>query len=281
MSEQQTREVAEIIENAMFQFQQTMVQRSELIEKAERRSRKVIYATLFFMVILNIALFYLVYSLKWQAESLIHSGGEEISKQMESLSEHVKNEYTQQFTGKIDEYYGLLYDNADLLNKTLHNVETITKTFSNNAEFMDSGLKDMAKTMKNIEKTTRSLSPMVTELNKSLASVEKMTGILVKTASTVNETASEAIGTLVSNQKNIQKITESTAKAADNVGTEITKIGRDVRHFTGDALPRINTLVMELNALSQSLRILTQEMQKNPNMLLFGKSAPAGPGEKR
>jgi phage-related minor tail protein len=281
MSEQQTREVAEIIENAMFQFQQTMVQRSELIEKTERRSRKFIYGTMVFMVILNMILFYLVYSLTGQAESLIHSGGKEINKQFESLSEHVKNEYTQQLAGKIDEYYGLLYDNADLLNKTLNNVETITKTFSNNAEFMDSGLKDMAKTMKNIEKTTQALSPMVTELNKSLVSVEKMTGILVKTASTVNETASAAIGTLVSNQKNIQKITESTAKAADNVGTEITKIGRDVRHFTGDALPRINTLVMELNALSQSLRILTQEMQKNPDMLLFGKSVPAGPGEKR
>ncbi len=280
MSEQQTREIAEIIENAMIQFQQTMVQRSELIERVERRSRKIIYSTIFFMLILNVVLFYFVYSMKWQTESLIEIGGKEISQQMQSLSEHVKNEYSQQVAGKIDEYYTLLYDNADLLNKTLKNVENITKTFSNNAEFMDSGLKDMAKTMRNIEQTTQALSPMVKGLNKSLIQVEKMTGILVNTASTVNHTATEAITTLVSNQKNIQKITESTAKAADNVGTEITKIGRDVRHFTGDALPRMNTLVIELNSLSQALRVLTQEMQKNPNMLLFGKSAPAGPGER-
>ncbi|MCV6638050.1 methyl-accepting chemotaxis protein [Candidatus Albibeggiatoa sp. nov. NOAA] len=280
MSEQQTREVAEIIENAMLQFQQTMLQRSVLIEKAERRSRKIIYGTMVFMVILNIALFYLVYSLTWQAESLIKTGGDEFSKQIESLSDNLHSEYKQQLAGKIDEYYKLLYDNADLLNSTLKHVENITGTFSDNSEFMDSGLKDMAKTMQNIEQTTQALSPMVTELNKSLVSVEKMTGILVETASTVNKTASEAITTLVSNQKNIQKITESTAKAADNVSVEVTKIGRDVRHFTGDALPRVNTLVMELNSLSQALRNLSQEMQKNPNMLLFGKSVPAGPGER-
>jgi len=45
-------------------------------------------------------------------------------------------------------------------------------------------------------------------------------------------------------------------------------------------LPRINTLVMELNALSQALRTLSQEIHKNPNMFLFGKSVPAGPGER-
>ena len=280
MSEQPAREVAEIIENAMLHFQNTMAQRSSVIEKAERRSRKIIYGTMVFMMILNIALFYLVYSLKWQAETLIETGGQEINRQVQLLSKQLESDYKQQLAGKIDEYYELLHGNAKLLNQTLDNVETITGTFANNAEFMDSGLKDMAKTMENIEQTTRSLSPMVEELNKSLVSVEKMTGILVKTASTINDTAGQAIETLVSNQQNIQKITVSTAKAAESVGTEVTKIGRDVRHFTGDALPRINTLVMELNALSQALRTLSQEIHKNPNMFLFGKSVPAGPGER-
>jgi uncharacterized protein YoxC len=276
----EVREVAEIMENAMLQFQQTMQQKANFIERVERRGRKIVYGTMFFMALLNVVLFYLVYSLTGQAESLISSSGDEINKQMTVLSKQIKYEYTQKFAGKIDEYYSLLHDNARLLNDTLNNVETITKTFADNSQCMDSGLKDMAKTMQNIEKTTKSLSPMVDELNKSLVSVEKMTGILVETASTLNNTAGAAIETLVSNQQNIQKITESTAKAADNVGTEVTRIGRDVRHFTGDALPRVNTLVMELNALTQALRILTQEMNKNPNMFLFGKSAPAGPGEK-
>lgn len=280
MSEQHVREVAEIIENAMIQFQNTMVQRSSVIEKAERRSRKIIYSTVVFMMILNITVFYLVYSLKWQAETLIETGGKEINRQVQILTQNLESDYKQQFVGKINEYYDLLHGNAALLNKTLENVETITGTFANNAMFMDSGLKDMAKTMSNIEQTTRSLSPMVAELNKSLVSVEKMTGILVQTASTINDTAGQAIDTLVSNQKNIQKITVSTAEAAESVGTEVTKIGRDVRHFTGDALPRINTLVMELNALSQALRTLSQEIQKNPNMFLFGKPVPAGPGER-
>lgn len=280
MDNSEARQIADIMQQAMAQFQTTMEQRSALIARAEQRSRNIIYAILVFALGLNIILFYVVYTLSGQFDNTIRSSGEEISSQFQSLSTHLKQQYEQQILQKIQEYYILVNKNANLLNNTLEHVETITATFAANAEFMDSGLKDSAKTMQNIEEVTRNLVPMLAELNKSLVAIEKMTTTLVATANVVQRSTNDVVGTLTTNQEHIQRITQITAQAAEGVAVEVTKIGRDVRHFTGDALPRINTLVIELNSLSAALRQLTQELQTNPNMLLFGKSNPPGPGER-
>jgi phospholipid/cholesterol/gamma-HCH transport system substrate-binding protein len=69
-------------------------------------------------------------------------------------------------------------------------------------------------------------------------------------------------------------------KTASQLGLALTESSRDMNYFTHQVLPEINSSLQELHVLSTTLRNFTQELERNPNMLLFGKSEPPlGPGE--
>ncbi len=277
----QQRELAEIVENIMHDFLKAMQKREVITLKTEKRTRQIIYIATMSMVAMFALIFYSIYSLTNEIEQVVSSTGNKVSLEIKDIAGQVKTNYLEDFTGKANNYYTLLHENALLLSNTLRHIETITGTFSKNARFMESGLQDTAKTLDNIASMTEALLPLVERLNKSMVSVEKMAGTLVKTAEVIHQNADESINVLMENQENIQKITETAATAANKVSKEITTISSDIRYFTGDALPRISNLTLELGDLADSLRVLTYELRQRPNMLLFGKSVKPGPGESK
>jgi len=63
-------------------------------------------------------------------------------------------------------------------------------------------------------------------------------------------------------------------------GQTVNSIGADVKRFTAETLPELERLLGELNVLSASLRRLTEQTERNPAGLLFGRQpVPDGPGE--
>ena len=68
----------------------------------------------------------------------------------------------------------------------------------------------------------------------------------------------------------------ATYYAADSNGL----VYDDQQRFSTETLPEFERLLGELSALSTSLRRLTEQTERNPASLLFGRpAAPAGPGE--
>jgi phospholipid/cholesterol/gamma-HCH transport system substrate-binding protein len=73
---------------------------------------------------------------------------------------------------------------------------------------------------------------------------------------------------------------QSAGSALDDVEAAATGTRTAVQRLEGEALPEIGRLVGELQALTASLSRVSRELERNPGLLLQGRSAaPAGPGE--
>lgn len=78
----------------------------------------------------------------------------------------------------------------------------------------------------------------------------------------------------------IEKMGNEVARATTSAGKTVNSVGADVQRFSAETLPELERLLGELSALSNSLRRLTEQTERNPSSLLFGRKAvPEGPGE--
>jgi len=78
----------------------------------------------------------------------------------------------------------------------------------------------------------------------------------------------------------VEKMGNEVALTSASAGKTVGSVGADVKRFTAETLPELERLLGELSALSTSLRRLSEQTERNPAGLLFGrKSLPEGPGE--
>jgi phospholipid/cholesterol/gamma-HCH transport system substrate-binding protein len=80
----------------------------------------------------------------------------------------------------------------------------------------------------------------------------------------------------------IGKMANEATIASNNANKTIEEMNVGVRQLTGDTLPEMSLLLRELDALSTSLKRLSDQTQQNPSSLLRGRQpVPYGPGEKK
>ena len=71
------------------------------------------------------------------------------------------------------------------------------------------------------------------------------------------------------------------AQTSLSAGKTIDAVSADVRRFGTETLPELERLMGELGALTNSLRRVSEQTERDPRGLLFGRRpVPAGPGEK-
>ena len=140
-------------------------------------------------------------------------------------------------------------ENRAEVKKILANTSIAMNTIASQKEEITSLIANAAKTADYAARAAANIAPMLTRISNSADALRKM--------------ANEAV-----------LASTSTKKTVDQVGT-------GVRQFTGETLPEIERLLGELNALSASLRRLSNQTGHNPSSLLRGlQPVPLGPGEK-
>jgi len=78
----------------------------------------------------------------------------------------------------------------------------------------------------------------------------------------------------------VEKMGDSVALTSASAGKTIDTVGADVQRISAQTLPELERLMGELSALSGSLRRLSEQTERDPRGLLFGrKPVPLGPGE--
>jgi phospholipid/cholesterol/gamma-HCH transport system substrate-binding protein len=76
------------------------------------------------------------------------------------------------------------------------------------------------------------------------------------------------------------KMTVEAAGASASARNTLDGMGKDVHRFTNESLPEFERTMVEIRALASSIRQLSDELERNPAVLLHGKqSAAPGPGE--
>ncbi len=169
-----------------------------------------------------------------------------------SLSARLENVLTSVLS-KLDDTSGsinaiLSPANVAALQSTLADIAVIARTVAARRDSIDAGITAATRTFQNTATASAQAGPLADRIGRSADAIEKM-GIEVARTSV------------------------SAATVVNQAGTQLQGLGTDT-------LPEVTRLLGELNALSVSLRRLTEQTERDPRGLLFGrKPVPPGPGE--
>ncbi len=139
-------------------------------------------------------------------------------------------------------------ENRKALSLTLANMAAVSQSIAARRDTIDQGIASASRTFDHTARATAQLGPLMDRIGRSAAAVEKLS----------------------------DAATQTTTRA----GQTVDAVGADVQRFTSQTGPELQRLLGELDALTISLRRLTEQTERNPSSLLFGRGAvPAGPGE--
>ena len=139
-------------------------------------------------------------------------------------------------------------ENQASLKNALADIATVAHTIAARKETLDAGMANAARTFENSAGASARLGPVIDRVGRAADAIEKMG----------NEVATTSAG----------------------AGRTVSAVGNDVKRFTSETLPELERLLGELGVLSTSLRRLTEQTERNPSGLLFGRQpVPEGPGE--
>jgi phospholipid/cholesterol/gamma-HCH transport system substrate-binding protein len=135
--------------------------------------------------------------------------------------------------------------NQAAFKSALADIASVAHTVALRNDALDAGISDAGRTLRHTARASAQLDPVLKRIESSAAAVEKMGNEVALAGKTVNT------------------------------------IGADVKRFTAETLPELERLLGELSVLSTSLRRLTEQTERNPASLLFGRGpVPQGPGER-
>ena len=138
--------------------------------------------------------------------------------------------------------------NQAAFSAALADIAAVARTVAARKDTLDAGLRNAARTFENTSSASAQMAPAMERISASAQLIEKM-----------------------GNQ--VSRTSESATKTVDSVGA-------DVKRFTSETLPELERLLGELSTLSASLRRLSEQTERDPRGLIFGrKPVPEGPGE--
>ena len=140
-------------------------------------------------------------------------------------------------------------ENKAAFTSALADIAVVARTIAARKDSLDAGLANAAKTFDNTARATANIGPVIDRISRGAQAIEKMG----------NE----------------------VAQTSQSAGKTIDVVGNDVKRFGTETLPELERLLGELGTLTTSLRRLSDQTERDPRGLLFGRNpVPPGPGEK-
>jgi len=139
-------------------------------------------------------------------------------------------------------------ENRAAFTSALTDIATVAHTIAARKDALDAGITHAASTFENSSRATARAGPVIDRVGRSAEAVEKMGNEVARTSASAGKT--------------------------------VDAVGADLKRFSEETLPELERLLGELSVLSTSLRRLSEQTERNPAGLLFGrKPVPEGPGE--
>ena len=146
-------------------------------------------------------------------------------------------------------------ENRAAFKSALADIAALSRTLAARKETLDAGIASAARTFENGERAIAQIRPVI----------ERMGPVIERMGR-----SAEAV----------EKMGNEAALASANAGRTVDSVGADVKRFTAETLPELERLLGELSVLSASVRRLSEQTERDPRGLLFGRKAvPDGPGE--
>jgi phospholipid/cholesterol/gamma-HCH transport system substrate-binding protein len=151
---------------------------------------------------------------------------------------------------RTSENFNTLLDekNQRMLRQTLTDLAALSHQIASQRETLNAMLTNAGRTIENSARASSELTGLIGRMGRSADAVEKMA-------------------------VEVGRASVSTRQTAENMGS-------DMHRFTGEALPGLQTLLVDMQGLTTSARRVIDELERNPEMLVRGKELqPPGPGE--
>lgn len=139
-------------------------------------------------------------------------------------------------------------ENRAAFKSAVSDIAAVAHTIAARKDTLDAGIVSAARTFENSARASAQLDPAIERISRSAEALEKMG--------------------------------DEVARTSAGAGKTVNEVGADVKRFTAETLPELERLLAELSVLSTSLRRLSEQTERNPGGLLFGRMPVAeGPGE--
>jgi phospholipid/cholesterol/gamma-HCH transport system substrate-binding protein len=139
-------------------------------------------------------------------------------------------------------------ENRAAFKSAVADIAAVAHTVAARKDTLDAGIVSAARTFENSARASARLDPAIERISRSAEALEKMG--------------------------------DEVARTSAGAGKTVNEVGADVKRFTAETLPELERLLAELGVLSTSLRRLSEQTERNPGGLLFGRMPVAeGPGE--
>jgi len=138
--------------------------------------------------------------------------------------------------------------NRQAFSSALADVARVARTIAARRTTLDAAITNAGQTLQNTSQASDQLAPVLARIGRSAQAVETMG--------------------------------QSVAATSNSAGKTVDTIGADMQRISAQTLPELERLMGELAALTASLRRLSDQTERDPRGLLFGRQpVPAGPGE--
>ena len=139
-------------------------------------------------------------------------------------------------------------DNRKAVSSTLADIAVVARTIAARKSSIDTVIVQAAQTFEQTAQVSAQAGPVIERIGRS----------------------ADAIGTMG----------QEVARTSVGAGKTVETVGADLQRFGAETMPELQRLMGELGVLSASLRRLTEQTERDPRGLLFGRHpAPPGPGE--
>ena len=181
-----------------------------------------------------------------------------------------------------------LFFRLDMALSRLLSEQSLTKllknlnAFSENAKAMmsEENRVHVERTLSDLSTISRTLAGQSDSINHVLETAsESMDNLAILTA-TINEEIPPLLNRISQSAVAVKQVTEELARTGNVVESVVQGSRQDIERFTGETLGEAGLLMTELRELTSTLHRVVQQIEQDPDSLVFGRTTPRkGPGE--
>ena len=139
---------------------------------------------------------------------------------------------------------------------------------------------DLKRILADLAKVTGALSSRRAELGEGIARADEAFEHFADMSKKIDEQLPDLMDQAKASIRSFRQMTEEIARTSTALQSTLNENRSEIGQFTGQTLAETGVLVADLRQLTATLQRLAQELERQPNALIFGRSRPAkGPGE--
>ncbi|MDM8545566.1 MlaD family protein [Candidatus Venteria ishoeyi] len=168
-------------------------------------------------------------------------------------------------------------ENIQHFSETLQHLDNLGKHLLQHKESLAQVIQAVNQTTKNTQQISENIKQA---LPGTINQFNQATAMAITGFKNFDRVVLESEQTLLNNQETLQRTLSATARISEQIDSLVKDIKPDLQRVGGETLPGLNSTVLELRTTLVNLNRITQQLQRNPNQLIFGKPMiQPGPGE--